>query len=138
MGTIGREFSAQVIGPQRQILASITVALEWTELDPYAVTATFTQDNAPVPWVFARALMRGGMSSLKAVGLGDVAFCRQVPSVGGNLEVRLDSPEGVAVVQLPADEVTAFLRETMEACPFGSESAIIEGTLDAELKELLG
>lgn len=139
MGAVASEFEGQLIGPERQVFAQVRVELQWSSDDPYAVTAIFIQgDGVPTPWVFDRGQMRGGLQSLRPVGLGDVRFRRQRPSLGGNLEMRLDSPEGVAVVQLPIVPVINFLRETLAAVPFGSESEVVTATFDQELKELLG
>lgn len=139
MGAVASEFEGQLIGPDRQIFATVAVELQWASDDPYAVTAIFTQgDGLPVPWTFDRGQMRGGLQSLRPVGLGDVQFRRQRPSLGGNLEMRLDSPEGVAVVQLPIVPVINFLRETLAVVPFGSESEVVTAAFDRELKELLG
>jgi hypothetical protein len=144
MGSVGRDFTGQLIGQAYDgglvVIGQVSVELLWSTRDPYAVTAIFQQgeDAERVPWTFDRGLMRGGLSSLRPVGRGDVQFRRQRPGQGGHLEMRLDSPEGVACVQLPAADVIAFLRETLDACPFGTESAVIDATLDAELKELLG
>lgn len=140
MTAVGSEFTAQLIGPARQIFAMVQVELQWSSDDPYTVTAIFTQDGdgVPTPWVFDRGQMRGGLQSLRPIGLGDVQFRRQRPSLGGNLEMRLDSPEGVAIVQLPIVPVISFLRETLAVVPFGAESEAVTATIDQELKELLG
>lgn len=140
MASVGSEFPAQIIAENRVIVAEVRVELQWSSDDPYAVTAIFMQgeDAVPVPWTFDRGQMRGGLQSLRPVGQGDVQFRRQRPGLGGNLEMRLDSPEGVAVVQLPIMPVIHFLRETLDAVPFGSESEIVTATFEQEVKELLG
>jgi hypothetical protein len=100
--------------------------------DPYTVHVVFdlgTQE--PVRWVFARELITAGM--IGPVGQGDVlvwpvrerAVCC----------LSLAPLEGHALVEMPADTLTKWLRRTHRLVPPGCEEQFLD--LDALSQHLL-
>jgi hypothetical protein len=86
-----------------------------------------------VEWVFARDLLRHGLSN--PTGDGDVHVW---PSWGTGREllmISLTSPDGQAVLEASADDVRSFLDRTTAVVPDGQESDFLD--LDAALTRLL-
>ena len=81
----------------------LPVSLRYCATDPYAVRAVFSGDGMEVEWVFARDLLRTGLTS--PVGEGDVHVW---PSWGTGREllmISLTSPDGQAVLEAGAQDV---------------------------------
>ena len=111
----------------------LPVSLRYCATDPYAVRAVFSGDGVEVEWVFARDLLRTGLST--PTGDGDVHVW---PSWGTGREllmISLTSPDGQAVLEAGAQDVRAFLDRTTAVVPDGEESAHLD--LDAALARLL-
>lgn len=111
----------------------VKVDLTYHSRDPYAVRASFRTGSSSVEWVFARDLLRTGLSS--PVGDGDVHVW---PSWGTGREllmISLTSPDGQAVLEAGAADVRSFLDRTAAVVPDGDESAHLD--LDAALARLL-
>ncbi len=111
----------------------LPVSLRYSATDPYAVRAVFSGDGMEVEWVFARDLLRTGLST--PVGDGDVHVW---PSWGTGREllmISLTSPDGQAVLEAAADDVRSFLDRTAAVVPDGDESSHLD--LDAALVRLL-
>jgi hypothetical protein len=111
----------------------LPVMLKYSSADPYAVRAVFSGDGMEVEWVFARDLLRSGLSA--PTGDGDVHVW---PSWGTGrqlLMISLTSPDGQAVLEAGADDVRAFLDRTTSVVPDGQESLYLD--LDATVKQLL-
>jgi len=111
----------------------LPVSLRYSAADPYAVRAVFSGDGMVVEWVFARELLRGGLSS--PTGDGDVHIW---PSWGTGRElvmISLTSPDGQAVLEAAAKDVRSFLDRTAVVVPDGDETAHLD--LDAALTRLL-
>ena len=75
----------------------LPVSLRYSASDPYAVRAVFSGDGMEVEWVFARDLLRNGLTC--PVGDGDVHVW---PSWGTGREllmISLTSPDGQAVLE---------------------------------------
>lgn len=142
MSSVGREFEGRVImvnGEAAPPDTELRVELRYdSKVDPFAVIMTFfeSEDHEGTPWIFGRELMEKGMKSLRPVGDGDVKFRRKIKSRGGQLQVCLSTDEGHAHVDLPGDEVHAFLDESFLACMPGQEG--IDAHMDAFLKEITG
>lgn len=112
----------------------LPVTLRYSARDPYAVRAVFSGDGMEVEWVFARDLLRSGLSG--PVGDGDVHVW---PSWGTGREllmISLTSPDGQAVLEASSRDVRSFLDRTTAVVPDGHESDHLD--LDAELARLLG
>ncbi len=111
----------------------LPVSLRYSASDPYAVRAVFSGDGMEVEWVFARDLLRTGLSS--PTGDGDVHVW---PSWGTGREllmISLTSPDGQAVLEATAEDVRSFLDRTAAVGPDGDESSFLD--LDAALARLL-
>jgi len=111
----------------------LPVNLRYSATDPYAVRAVFSGDGMEVEWVFARDLLRQGLSN--PTGDGDVHVW---PSWGTGREllmISLTSPDGQAVLEASADDVRSFLDRTTAVVPDGQESDFLD--LDAALSRLL-
>jgi hypothetical protein len=110
----------------------LPVSLRYSAADPYAVRAVFSGDGMEVEWVFARELLRSGLSA--PVGDGDVHVW---PSWGTGREllmISLTSPDGQAVLEASAEDVRAFLDRTTAVVSDGDESKYLD--LDAALTRL--
>jgi len=111
----------------------LPVSLRYSASDPYAVRAVFSGDGMEVEWVFARDLLRTGLST--PTGDGDVHVW---PSWGTGREllmISLTSPHPQAVLEATADDVRSFLDRTTAVVADGDESAHLD--LDAALARLL-
>ncbi len=111
----------------------LPVSLRYSAADPYAVRAVFSGDGMEVEWVFARDLLRTGLST--PIGDGDVHVW---PSWGTGRElvmISLTSPDGQAVLEASADDVRTFLDRTAVVVPDGEESLYLD--LDAAVARLL-
>ncbi|MFJ8195367.1 SsgA family sporulation/cell division regulator [Streptomyces sp. NPDC096152] len=88
--------------------------------DPYAVHIALHVDSEhPVHWAFARALLVEGVC--RPCGHGDV---RVWPSKAEGRAVVLPapaSPEGGALLEAPAAQLSAWLERTLRVVPPGSE-----------------
>jgi hypothetical protein len=111
----------------------LPVSLRYSAADPYAVRAVFSGDGMEVEWVFARDLLRTGLST--PIGDGDVHVW---PSWGTGREllmISLTSPDGQAVLEAGAEDVRVFLDRTAAVVPDGEESLYLD--LDAAVARLL-
>jgi hypothetical protein len=111
----------------------LPVSLRYSAADPYAVRAVFSGDGVEVEWVFARDLLRTGLST--PIGDGDVHVW---PSWGTGRElvmISLTSPDGQAVLEAGAEDVRTFLDRTAVVVPDGEESLYLD--LDAAVARLL-
>ncbi|MGW1960244.1 SsgA family sporulation/cell division regulator [Streptomyces sp. NPDC001935] len=121
-----------VLSPEHSI--PVPARLSYRADDPYAVRITFhIGSDHPVNWTFARELLVEGV--FRPCGHGDV---RVWPTkVGGRSVVlmALSSPDGDALLEAPAAQITAWLERTLRAVPPGTEAGQLG--LDAGLVELL-
>ena len=111
----------------------VPAALRYDLADPYAIHATFHAAGDTVEWVFARDLLAAGLRD--DAGLGDV---RVWPSSEAGVQVvyiSLSSPEGEALLEAPAPELSTFLDRTYATVPAGSESVHLD--IDAALTQLI-
>lgn len=122
-----------LVGAEVPVL--MTAHLEYRVSDPYAVTALFeTGAERPVRWVFARDLLDEGL--VHDVGEGDVQVVPGQDLLGRHtVQMRLASPDGVAVLEAEADAVLEFLGRSYALVPPGTESEHLD--LDADLARLL-
>lgn len=103
--------------------------------DPYAVRLSLgSSTGPPVTWVFARELLDEG--TRRPVGPGAVLVVPRYCHPPRSVRVVLSDDIGAALVELPAAEVAAFLRQTFALVPAGTESDHLD--LDGALAELIG
>ena len=123
----------------RQIVAddtiTRTVSLRYSAADPYAVRAVFREDDVEIEWVFARDLLRIGLSA--DISGAEVAVWPIWPiwRNGDGVAILLISPEGEAMLEASGDDVRDFLDRTTAVVPYGEEGRFID--LDALVARLL-
>ncbi|WP_333776771.1 SsgA family sporulation/cell division regulator [Streptomyces sp. IBSBF 3136] len=121
-----------VLSPERSI--PVPARLGYRSDDPYAVHVTFHIDSEhPVDWTFARELLVDGV--FRPCGHGDVRVWPAKVDGHGVVLMALSSPDGDALLQAPAAQVSAWLERTLRAVPPGSEGRRLG--LDGALDELL-
>ncbi|MFC8244806.1 SsgA family sporulation/cell division regulator [Streptomyces chartreusis] len=121
------------VAPGREI--PVPARLSYRSWDPYGVhIAFFVEGCAPVNWVFARDLLAEGM--VRPSGLGDVRIWPEGSGQSGSLCLALSSPDGRALLTMPAAVVTPWLRRTYHLVPAGFEGESLD--LDSELFWFLG
>lgn len=109
--------------------------LQYYARDPYAVTAIFHTGGEAVRWVFSRDLLDEGL--VHDVGEGDVQVVPGRDMTGTHtVQLRLASPDGVAVLEAPAEGVLQFLGRSYGLVPPGTESEHVD--VDAALSTILG
>jgi hypothetical protein len=109
----------------------VPARLSYRSNDPYAVHITFHTDSAqPVSWMFSRDLLVEGV--FRPCGEGDVRVWPTKVEGRGVVLMALSSPDGDALLQAPAAQLSAWLERTLRAVPPGSEGERlgIDGTLD--------
>jgi hypothetical protein len=115
--------------------APLPAQFHYDMTDPYAVRLSLgAPETRPVNWVFARDLLAEGMR--RPAGIGNVLVFPRHRCRPHFIRVILRSSAGVALVEIPASEVAAFLRQTFLLVPSGSESLYID--LDGTVAELRG
>jgi len=102
--------------------------------DPYAVRLGMRVDGCVVEWLMSRDLLHEGLT--RVAGIGDVCVHPGFDEDGAAIvHVELSSPEGEAVLLVPARELEAFLNDSYRSVPAGSETAHLD--IDAALAQLL-
>lgn len=121
-----------VLSPERNI--PVPARLSYRSDDPFAIHIGFhINSEYPVHWTFARELLVEGV--FRPCGHGDV---RVWPTkVGGRSVVlmALSSPDGDALLEAPAAQVSSWLERTLRVVPPGTEGEQLG--LDEALAELL-
>ncbi|MET8582558.1 SsgA family sporulation/cell division regulator [Streptomyces collinus] len=121
-----------VLSPDRSV--PVPARLGYRSDDPYAVHVTFHIDSErPVDWTFARELLVEGV--FRPCGHGDVRVWPTKVDGRGVVLMALSSPDGDALLEAPAAQVSAWLERTLRAVPPGSEGGRLG--LDGALDELL-
>ncbi|MFI6937599.1 SsgA family sporulation/cell division regulator [Streptomyces sp. NPDC050287] len=87
--------------------------------DPYAVRITFRVDDDTMDWVFARALLIDGL--LEPAGVGDVVISTCRRNGVDTVQITLKAHDVYAVLEAPARMIAAFLKQTCQAVPLGTE-----------------
>jgi hypothetical protein len=99
----------------------VPVALEYRSTDPFAVSVVFFAGADEVRWLLARDLLDEGL--VHEVGEGDVQVLPAVDEFSRPVvQIRLESPGGVAILEAPTDEVLDFLARSYALVPPGMES----------------
>ncbi|MFC8362433.1 SsgA family sporulation/cell division regulator [Streptomyces griseorubiginosus] len=121
-----------ILSPERSI--PVPARLSYRSDDPFAVHVTFhIGSDHPVHWTFARELLVEGV--FRPCGHGDV---RVWPTKAGGRSLvlmALSSPDGDALLEAPATQVSAWLERTLRAVPPGTEGEQLG--IDDALAELL-
>ncbi|MFI9822396.1 SsgA family sporulation/cell division regulator [Streptomyces sp. NPDC052013] len=121
-----------ILSPERNV--PVPARLGYRSDDPYAVHITFHVNSAfPVHWTFARDLLIEGV--FRPCGQGDVRVWPSKADGRGVVLMALTSPDGDALLEAPAAQVSAWLERTLLAVPPGSEGGQLG--LDDGLAELL-
>ncbi|MET9564506.1 SsgA family sporulation/cell division regulator [Streptomyces tauricus] len=121
-----------VLSPERSI--PVPALLSYRSDDPYAVHVTFhLGTDHPVSWTFARELLVEGV--FRPCGHGDVRAWPTKVGGRGVVLMALSSPDGDALLEAPAAQVSAWLERTLRAVPPGTEAARLG--IDDGLAELL-
>ncbi|MFE0512917.1 SsgA family sporulation/cell division regulator [Streptomyces sp. NPDC058964] len=107
-----------VLSPERGI--PVPARLAYRTDDPYAVRVTFHIDSEhPVNWTFARELLVEGV--FRACGHGDVRVWPTKVEGRSVVLMALSSPDGDALLEAPAAQVSAWLERTLRVVPPGTE-----------------
>lgn len=113
-----------------RVPSTLTYAAE----NPYAVTAIFRAPDGDVTWVFGRDLLDDGL--IEPSGEGDVTVWPAAHEGRAVVCLALASPAGSALLHLEAQPLRAFLDESYDLVPMGTEGEHLD--LDSALAVLLG
>ncbi|KUN82618.1 SsgA family sporulation/cell division regulator [Streptomyces griseoruber] len=130
---VERELELQLIlSPERSI--PVPARLGYRSDDPFAVHVIFhINSEQPVHWTFARELLVEGV--FRPCGHGDVRVWPTKSQGRSVVLMALSSPDGDALLEAPAAQVSAWLERTLRAVPPGTEGEQLG--LDEGLAELL-
>ncbi|MER5212963.1 SsgA family sporulation/cell division regulator [Streptomyces sp. NPDC002838] len=121
-----------VLSPERGI--PVPARLAYRSDDPFAVHITFhINSDHPVHWTFSRDLLVEGV--FRPCGHGDVRVWPAKAEGRSVVLMALSSPEGDALLEAPAAQVSAWLERTLRVVPPGAEGEQLG--IDDELDELL-
>ena len=121
-----------VLSPERSI--PVPAQFVYRTDDPYAVHITFhIGSDHTVHWTFARELLVEGV--FRPCGHGDVRVWPSKIDGRGVVLLTLSSPEGNALLEVPAAPVTAWLERILRVVPPGSECERLG--IDSGLAKLL-
>lgn len=133
-----RSFDVTRVVTMQLVLSDACVLPVTTELgfradDPYTVRATFTGPHSMSTWLIGRELLAHGLLASQAApaGGGDVQVWRD--SDPEYMLLSLSGIEGTALLAAPAEDIEAFLTQTSEVVPFGTE----EKTMESEITRLI-
>ncbi|MGW0755653.1 SsgA family sporulation/cell division regulator [Streptomyces sp. NPDC002814] len=121
-----------ILSPERSI--PVPARLSFRSDDPYAVRISFhITSDAPVHWTFARELLVEGV--FRPCGHGDVRVWPTKAEGRSVVLMALSSPDGDALLQAPAAQVSAWLERTLRVVPPGTEGEQLG--IDDALDQLL-
>ncbi|MCX5263798.1 SsgA family sporulation/cell division regulator [Streptomyces sp. NBC_00199] len=121
-----------ILSPERAV--QVPARLGYRSDDPFAVHVTFHINSAhPVGWTFARELLVEGV--FRPCGYGDVRVWPTKSQGRSVVLMALSSPDGDALLEAPAAQVSAWLERTLRAVPPGAEGDRLG--IDDGLAELL-
>jgi hypothetical protein len=113
----------------RTYTLSMCLSLRCETTDPYVVRAAlFTDTDEPVEWVLGRDLLADGLRG--SAGCGDVRVWSAVGRGDQAMYIVLGSPAGTALLEVPVQDVKAFLENTEALVPRGTESGHIDWDLE--------
>jgi len=130
---VERESELQlVLSPERSI--PVQARLSYRTDDPYAVHITFhINSDHPVNWTFSRELLVEGV--FRPCGHGDVRVWPTKTDGRSVVLMALISPDGDALLEAPAAQVSAWLERTLRVVPPGTEGEQLG--IDDALDQLL-
>lgn len=116
---IERELNVKlVLSPERSV--TVPARLGYRTDDPYAVHVAFhTGSQSPVHWNFARDLLVDGL--FRPCGQGDVRVWPTRTATRSTVCLALSSPDGEALLEVPALALSSWLERTLRAVPAGRE-----------------
>jgi len=121
-----------ILSPERSV--PVPARLGYHSDDPYAVHVTFHITSAqPVHWTFSRDLLVEGV--FRPCGHGDVRVWPTKSEGRSVVLMALSSPDGDALLEAPAAQLSAWLERTLRAVPPGTEAGRLG--IDDALDELL-
>jgi len=121
-----------ILSPERAV--PVPARLGYRTDDPFAVHVTFHINSAhPVGWTFARELLVEGV--FRPCGYGDVRVWPTKSQGRSVVLMALSSPDGDALLEAPAAQVSAWLERTLRVVPPGAEGDRLG--IDDGLAELL-
>ena len=121
-----------ILSPERSV--PVPARLSYRSDDPFAVHIVFhINSEQPVRWTFARDLLVDGV--FRPCGHGDVRVWPTNADGRGVVLMALSSPDGIALLEAPAPQVSAWLERTLRAVPPGTEGG--QPGLDDALDQLL-
>ncbi|MER6343285.1 SsgA family sporulation/cell division regulator [Streptomyces sp. NPDC001595] len=121
-----------VLSPEHSI--PVPARLGYRTDDPYAVHIAFhINSEYPVHWTFARELLVEGV--FRPCGHGDVRVWPTKTDGRNVVLMALSSPDGDALLEGPAAQVSSWLERTLRVVPPGTEGEQLG--IDDELAELL-
>ena len=133
-GTVTRRVEARLLLLPEACDVSLTTQLHYDASDPFAVTATFLfGDGVELDWVLARDLLAEGLH--RQTGEGDVALGPSSEPGSTDVELTLSARHGHARVALPTATLAAFLQDSHQIVPPGTESEHLD--LDTTIWRLL-
>jgi hypothetical protein len=121
-----------ILSPERGI--PVPARLGYRTDDPYAVHIAFhVTSEHPVHWTFSRDLLVEGV--FRPSGHGDVRVWPTKSEGRSVVLMALSSPDGDALLEAPAAQVSAWLERTLRAVPPGTEGEQLG--IDDALDQLL-
>ncbi|MEV0636893.1 SsgA family sporulation/cell division regulator [Streptomyces sp. NPDC050619] len=121
-----------ILSPERSI--PVPARLSYRSDDPYAVHVAFhVTSEHPVNWTFSRELLVEGV--FRPCGHGDVRVWPRKSEGRSVVLMALSSPDGDALLEAPAAQVSAWLERTLRVVPPGYEGEQLG--LDDALDQLL-
>lgn len=108
----------------------VHVLLEYDTGDPHVVRATFVDGAETLIWEFARVLLKDGVEG--SAGIGDIKI---EPCSDHEVSVRLETPEGVGVMEANRNGLRRFVAAIYKLVPEGSED--MTAAVNAMLGRLL-
>jgi hypothetical protein len=121
-----------ILSPERSI--PVPALLSYHSDDPYAVHIAFhVNSDHPVHWTFSRDLLVEGV--FRPCGHGDVRVWPTKVDGRSLVLMGLSSPDGDALLEAPAAQVSAWLERTLRLVPPGLE--VEQLGIDDALDQLL-
>ncbi|WP_405484426.1 SsgA family sporulation/cell division regulator [Streptomyces sp. NBC_00009] len=113
----------------RTYTLSMGLSLRYETTDPYVVRAAlFGDTDEPVEWVLGRDVLADGLKG--SAGCGDVRVWSAVGRGDQAMYIVLGSPAGTDLLEVPVQDVKAFLENTEAVMPRGTESGHIDWDLE--------
>ncbi|CAL9292511.1 MULTISPECIES: SsgA family sporulation/cell division regulator [unclassified Streptomyces] len=118
--TVERELEMKLVLSAEQSVP-VPARLTYRTSDPYAVHIVFhIGSENPVYWTFARELLVEGV--FRPCGYGDVRIWPSKANGRSVVLMGLSSPDGDALLEAPASQVSAWLEQTLRVVAPGTEA----------------